>query len=258
MTRAQKIEEAARALAVNVERVAFLRGWQREQNLGWSSDLPPEVFQMLTTSKNLVSALAALPEEDAPATYEEGWRDGIASVLAEVGIDPGAAYERLRDRVRTETGYALPASPPSVTRPEPGCPTCHHTPHDERECASVGCDCDHSMQEEIFCSAPCGGMLYLVASAGSAWLAQCGSCGRVWPQQPWAAEPAAPSVASGTPAAKTPTQLNHERAARLMQEITSQPPYTPSPQEPATCPDGYTHDHDCTDLGCGGTGRRTP
>jgi hypothetical protein len=74
----------------------------------------------------------------------------------------------------------------------------------------------------------------------------------------FAAPASPPSVTPGTPAAKTPTQLNHERAARLMQEITSQPPYTPAPQEPATCPDGYTHDHDCTDLGCNGTGRRTP
>jgi hypothetical protein len=51
-------------------------------------------------------------------------------------------------------------------------------------------DADDYESEDIFCADPCGGLLYLARSAGSAWVAVCGSCGKTWPRQPWADPPA--------------------------------------------------------------------
>lgn len=70
-------------------------------------------------------------------------------------------------------------------QPEPESGARHEGPGDEES-------------EDNFCPDPCGGMLYLAASAGSAWIATCGSCGKVWPQQPWATE-RAPGGSGGTP-----------------------------------------------------------
>jgi hypothetical protein len=68
--------------------------------------------------------------------------------------------------------------------------------------------------------------------------------------------------APGRVVASTPTPAP-QAPARIVGEVVG---HTPEGSEvrigfqsqPPTCPDGYTHDHDCTDLGCNGTGRRTP
>jgi len=93
----------------------------------------------------------------------------------------------------------------------------------------------------------------------------------------------APSVTPGTPAHRcrncnpdgefthghkdcptcSPDAPSPQAPARIVGEVVGHTPEGSAVRigfqsQPATCPDGYTHDHNCTDLGCNGTGRRTP
>jgi hypothetical protein len=93
---------------------------------------------------------------------------------------------------------------------------------------------DEEESEDNFCADPCGGLLYLAASAGSAWVATCGSCGKTWPQQPWVhAPPPAPAPAPTADGCVAPS-MSHDHpdcppTCEVRQMLAAAP--APAPKE---------------------------